>query len=335
MKWYRGKINNTFFSNGMALVVSLGLLLGTLKSHAQTGVDIFQGVNNPAAFSLVPIGSGSIKTDTNVTYSGTLSFNITTQGYYQGGGVALGQPVDLAPYLTNPDAYLTIAVYLPNTQGGGMGFPGGGGYPGSFGPPGGFPGAPGAFPGAPGGFPGFPGYGSGRLNTSTQKAVLRNFRIELVTSNGHKTEALLPLSYASQNNNWYLLSIPVSALPGLSAGDAKIAQIRLFGDAPASFYVGRIAVIVDQSPVSGLSLPEQIVGADQMITYSVAPTAGVRPLRIWWDWGTSPGLTLESEGRTVQHAYYTEGDYTATVVAMDPYTGRILAKSRFSVHVHQ
>lgn len=327
-------------SHGILSVVAglgatMALLTTAVPSRAQSGLDIYNGVMSASAYTLFPIGSGSIKPDTNLAYTGTTSFSIATQGYYQGGGLALKTPVNLAPYLSNPDAYLTFAVYLPNNQNNGI--PGyNGRYPG-YGGPMGYPGFP---PTGPTGFPGFPGYpgypgARGGFNTSTRKAVLQNFRVELVTTNGKKTEALLPLSYASQNNNWYMLSIPVSALPGLSADDAQIAQIRLFGDAPANFNVGRIAVVIDQSPVSGLSLPEQLVGVGQMITYSVYPTAGIRPLKIWWDWDASDGIQLESEGRAVRHAYYVEGDYTATVMAMDPYTGRILAKSTFHVHVHQ
>lgn len=118
-------------------------------------------------------GSGTVESETQLTYSGNASLKISTEGMYQGGNVTLDKPFDLSPYLSDGETYLQFVVSIPgvtvqagrNGFGGGRfgggfqggGFPGAGGFPGGGGP-GGFPGGfqGGGFPGGggPGGFPG-------------------------------------------------------------------------------------------------------------------------------------------------------------------------------------
>ncbi len=344
---------------GLAPAIALVCLMAPGRTPAQnlSGEDIFFGAGAGAGrFSLGGWGSGKIEVDHNQYYTGNESLRVNTQGYYQGAVIGLKYPVNLASYLSNPDAYLEFTVQLPDfthRNGTGFGYPGGGyggrgGFPG--GPGGGFPGGPGGgFPGGPGGgYPGaptggYPGGGFGRPGVGgrqgsqslTQQAPpLKNLRVQLVTTQGKVSEMLLPFKYAVQHNNWQVLSIPVTALKGISSSDATIQQIRVYGDGPGTVLVGKISVAIDSSPLSENTEDEKVVALNAVHSYTIQATAGSRPLEFSWDWDASDGIQQESVGRSVLHAYYKKGDYKVTVTAEDPYTKRILGHITFNVHVH-
>ncbi len=363
-------------NSGLTLAAVIGACLAPTMGRAQSpaGIDIFYGAGVHAGnFKLAGWGSGTIATDTHDSYIGTESLNIKTQGFYQGGSIDLKNPVSLAPYLSNPNAYLQFTIKQPlfaqrsdnggmmgmgggmmggyggyGGRGGKMGGPGGmmggpGGPGGMMGGPGG-PGGPGGMMGGPGG-PGGPGgmmggrggYGRGRgaSNYQTQTATpLTSLRVQIVTTTGASFEELLPLKYAVSHNNWEVVSIPVNAIKGINGDAATIKAIRIFGNGPGSLLIGKISVAVDASPLSDAHMDEQVVAVKQFVRYSVSATAGTRPVKFSWDWDASDGIQEESTGRSVYHAYYLPGDYKVTVTATDPYTGRVLGHITFNVHVH-
>ncbi len=351
--------------SSLAFAAVMGVCLAPATSSAQSpsGIDIFYGAGVHAGlFHLAGWGSGTIAADTHDSYIGSESLNIKTQGYYQGGSIDLKNPVSLAPYLSDPNAYLQFTIKQPlfaqRSGYGGMGgmrggYGGPGGMMGGYGGPGGMmgPGGRGGMPGAPGG-PGGPGgmmgrggpggmfgrrggYGAGAGNYQTRKATpLTSLRVQVVTTSGASYEELLPLKYAVDHNNWQVVSIPVQAIKGMTPQTASVKVIRIFGNGPGSLLIGKISVAVDASPLSDKHMDEQVVATKQFVRYSATATAGTRPVKFSWDWDAADGIQAESSGRTVYHAYYLPGDYKVTVTASDPYTNRVLGHITFNVHVH-
>ncbi len=322
-----------------------------------------------SAFTLSSWGSGKIQADTHSGFdTGTNSLRITTQGYYQGASIGFNTPIDLSAFVTNKNAFLQFVLLLSDQQngraggfgqggfgGGPGGFPGGGSSPGGFGggAPGGFPGggsSPGGFGGgAPGGFPGGAqgGFGGGAPGgfgrggrggligggpAATQRAAaLQNLRLVMVTTGGKELEMLVPLAYAVRaTDEWRRLSIPVAGIPGLTADDGKIKELRIFGDSLATLHLGKLSVVTDTTPLK----VEPLVGVKDIYQYTARASAGVTPLKYSWDWDASDGIQDESQGRTVRHTYFKPGDYTVTVTISDAFNVKPPVTTTFKVHVH-
>ncbi|GIV20435.1 MAG: hypothetical protein KatS3mg023_2186 [Armatimonadota bacterium] len=111
-----------------------------LSASAQQELIIFKG-DKPADTGLVLSGwgSGDIRESGEAVYIGSTSLQVVTQSFYQGGRIALQQPVSLGNFATDPNAYLVFQVRLPRGtgslytggygRGAGMGLPPGMGAP--------------------------------------------------------------------------------------------------------------------------------------------------------------------------------------------------------------
>jgi hypothetical protein len=340
-------LSSLAFTLGAGLVVTGGLYSAARAGgQAQINLTIYRGDNRvTSGITLVNWGSGTIEEESKVALSGSTSLKIVTHGLYQGAGIVFTRPFDLGSYIGTRDAYLQFAILPPpppNSTGGGPGGPGGyPGYPRGFQGSGGPEGSPGGFPGGPpsgyGGYPGASGSGgSGRTGNSVklQKArPMENLRVLLITTNNKTLEALLPLSSASEENQWKLLSIPVSQVPGLKADDAQIKEIRLFGDTPGTFYVGRIGVVIDSTPLSVSAQDEKVAPRNAVYRYSASASGGATPLKVSWDWDASDGIQDESQGRAVNHAFRRTGDFIVTITVSDLYGIKKSASTTFKVHV--
>ncbi len=325
---------------GMMVVVAIGVPCPAAGQNAGVGTSIYRGdTPQVSGITLTSWGSGTVESDTKLVFSGSQSLKITTQGLYQGARIALGTPTDLGPYLSNQYADLQFVIRTPGSgrgQGGFAGFRGG--FPGGFsGGPGGFPGGPGGFPGGPGGFPGGQGgrgpFGQGGQPGQQQQQQLENLRVLLITSGDKALEMRLPLVYARNENQWQVVSIPIKAISGLSTDDAKIKEVRIFGDAQATFWLGQIRVAVDATPIVVQPVVEKVVPRNVIDRYIGTATGGYTALKYTWDFDASDGIQDEGEGRVVTHAYYKSGDYVATLTVSDLYGIKPAAKTTFKVHI--
>lgn len=305
-------------------------VLGTFQvaeaRQAAAAFPIFQGVPaQSTGMTLGSWGSGSITEDQKNVYSGSESLRVVTHGQFQGASMRLSKPVDLGSFVADKNAYLQLALMLPNTGDKNIaGFPGGPGF-----------GTPGS-----GGLPGSKGSpGSGTSAASTKTRGIENIRMVLIHPGGKSTEVALPIANAVPDNNWKLLSIPVAAIPGVSANNAKFSEIRLFGDNAGIMYVGRIGVILDSTPIKLTPPPEMIVEVHKPYRYQASATSGATPLKYSWDWDQTDGIQEESIGRSVVHTYYNlgqkKGDYIATLTVSDVYGIKAPVSSTFKIHVHE
>ena len=330
-----------------AISVGAGLLGGpraALARQTTQALMIYQGATAQASgLKLSSWGSGSVTEDQkNVYNTGVESLRIVTHGQFQGASLRFAKPVDLSSFVANKSAYLQIAFLFPAlAERSGPGGPGAGGFPGSGGPGGGIgrPGGPGGFPGGPpgGGLPGSGGGGVGRPGgpqATTKPKEIENVRMVLGRPGGRGTEITLPLSNSVPDSAWRLLSVPVGSIPGITADNAKFSEIRLFGDNPGIMYVGRIAVVVDITPIKLEPISDMSVEVRKPYRYAGSANAGASPLIYSWDWDSTDGIQEESVGRTVTHTYYKEGDVTGTLTVKDPYGVKAPVSRTFKIHVH-
>ena len=314
-------------------------------------------------------GSGLVQPDPSKIYSGTESLRVTTHGLYQGADMKLAKAIDFAPLAANKYNYLTFAVALTATAGGPGGNPGSsfgssgsGAFAGFGGVPGGGKGfgsgGPSSGSGGPGGGSGFPGSGgssaagaaayggvAGRFRPGGQVQAqenrkLENLRVVLVTTGGKAIEVMAPMLNSADENEWKIIAIPVSAI-SIPEGDTQIAEIRLFGDAPAVFNVGSIGVVEDATPIVVRPLNDKTVQRLAKYQYVASASAGVTPLVYTWDWDAADGIQEEAQGRGPTHIFRKASvdeslrntDYIVTVTVTDYYKIKAPVKTSFKVHV--
>jgi hypothetical protein len=339
-------------SAAAVLAMALGSGAGAQPAQRKTpklpvSMVIYRGDSlQTSGISLANWGSGTVDADTGKVYSGTESIKLVTHGMYQGGMLNLAKPVNLAPFLGNKANYLTVSLYVPpQTTAGADGGYGKGG-----------PGAPGV--GGPGGYPGFGGNsggpygggggaygksgGSGGGQIQTQKnRKLENLRMVLVTTGGKTLEAVLPVANASEEDGWKLLAIPVAMIPNLSADDAAMQSIRLYGDAPSTLNIGSIGIVEDTTRIQLEPINDKTVQRLARYQYLATASAGVTPLVFSWDWDAADGIQDETQGHNVTHIFRKASaddqghttDFTVTVTVSDLYGIKAPVKTSFKVHV--
>lgn len=310
-------------------------------AHSQSAATAIYAGGSPESTGVVlaSSGSGSLTPDTAHVFAGGGSLKLVTHGLFQGGIITLGKPYDLAPLLSNKNAYIQIAFLPPappsTTAGGGSllggkfggGPPGGPGSPNTGGGLGNSAGNP--FGGSTGG-----ATNSGASNARFQKAHnLENLRVVFVTSTGKAIEKKLPVAYANDEAGWKVLSIPVSAISGLSTDDALLKQVRLYGDTSGTVYIGKIGVVTDTTRIMIEPIEEKTVTANQTYRYTVSAHGGASPMAYSWDWDDRDGIQDESQGRSASHMYRKPGDYKVTVTVTDPYGVKAPTTIKFNIHI--
>ncbi|MDE2126735.1 MAG: PKD domain-containing protein [Armatimonadetes bacterium] len=341
-----------------ACVAPAMMLLAANTATAQAPGYLYNGgTAESAGITVSGWGSGKARFDNNVTYSGPNSILITTQGPYQGANITFNKPVNLASYLSRTGTYMEMAVQVYGAQGasgkfgkgGGLfgggagGFPGpggAGGRPGPGGLPGSSGGAGGGLPGSsggagPGGRPGQNGQ-NGQPATTQPAKPITHLRAVFTTTTGKEFGIYFPLAAASTSNDWKLVAVPISAIQGLSADDAQIKSIRIFGDSTGYLYLAQMQLVDDSTPISVDPIADVIaVPRFQQYSYTADGHAGITPLKYSWDFDASNGIQDEIDGKTVNHTYVRPGDYTVTVTVSDIFGVKKPAVTTFKVHVSQ
>jgi hypothetical protein len=266
-----------------------------------------------AGITLRSWGAGSIEDSTETTFVGSRSIKVLTRGVLSGGWVAFNTPVDLRADLNAPDKVMRFTLRFAGTGGGAAGGGAGGPQaPGGLGGPGGAPrGGPGfgggggltgegGGPQAPGGFGG-PGAPAGGAQTTTP--TLRELRLIIETSDGKRTETVLPLqNLRTDESGWQSLSVPLRSIAGLRETNGQIAKIGFFGDTTGIFYIGEIRTLSESSPIQGYIAIQNTFGSvftsrsqeklsiasgDELIFFGVAENVST-PVEYRWSFGTTP-----------------------------------------------
>lgn len=230
---------------------------------------------------------------------------------------------------------------------GGMLGPGGmGGSSGGMLGPGGMGGSsggmlgPGGMGGSSGGRPGQGGRGGssdgemgpggmGGANSASQSLItepkpIKNIRLVVVLSDGKTLDLLMPMEYAqSVREGWKTLSIPFSAIPALKSAEGSITEVRLFGDAVGTIYLGQIRTVVDATPIRVDYLPDRTVAVNDEVTFNGSAEAGSSQLLYQWTVlkageKLSP-LPVDAEGKTFTHKFRKNGDYEVHLTVRDLY----------------
>lgn len=342
-------------TRSLAAVAIFAGIAGTAKAQMPSTAIYPGGSPQSAGVVIVSSGSGTLTADSAHVYAGGGSLKLVTHGLYQGGAIDLKTPFDLGPLASNKNAYVQFAILPPTPPTGagpagtssGKGFKGmmsgGPGGAGSGGPGGAGPGGGGGkqgdgpfggsgMAGGKGGLGG-PGGTAGKVSLFKKAEPLGNLRVVFVTSTGASVEKRIPMTYANDDAGWKVLSVPVSALDGISSSDGKVTEVRVYGDTTGTLYLGKIGVLVDTTRIMIESIESKVVTANQKYRYTATAHGGASALNYSWDWDDRDGIQNESEGRSATHTYRKSGDYNVTITVTDPYGVKEAASTKFQVHV--
>ncbi len=319
------------------------------------------------SISLKSWGSGICSETEEDAFEGTSSIRVTTKNLFQGGILVWEKPVDLAGAFPDKANLLRITYKSLDSavkSGGGVG-PGGPGGPSGAGgkgglgdggesadqdsgqdnspfggegsaqggsPPGG--GRPGQGGGPGAGRPGqggLPGQGGG---TSAATSTLKTMRIIIGTTDGKKSEALVPATTTiAINRGWKQAGVPLQAIKGFDKTNKIIKNISFSGDVSTAFYLGDIRVINDRTPIRAEpTFRTALININNTVTFSASGTGGSSVLKYSWDFDDADGIQSDAEGQNVKYRFRTasndlrnpssmrpNGEFTITLTVSDAY----------------
>jgi hypothetical protein len=304
-----------------------------------------------AGITLRSWGAGSIEDSTETTFVGSRSLKVLTRGMLSGGWLVFNTPVDLRADLNAPDKAIRFTLRFAGASGGAAGGAGGPQAPGGIGGSGAPRGGPGfggegGGPDAPGGFggPGAPAGGGAQTTTPT----LRELRLIIETSDGKRTETMLPLqNLRTDELGWQSLSAPLRSIAGLRETNGQIAKIGFFGDTTGVFYIGEIRTLSEGGALQGYMAIQNTFGSvftsrsqerlsiasgDELIFFGVAEGVSA-PVEYRWSFGDDPSQ-VDGTGQVVRRRFPKRGNYTVHLTIADPQGVRPPATARIQIQVN-
>jgi len=304
-----------------------------------------------AGITLRSWGAGTIEDSAETTFVGSRSIKVLTRGMLSGGWLVFNTPVDLRADLNAPDKAIRFTLRFAGASGGAAGGAGGPQAPGGIGGSGAPRGGPGfggegGGPEAPGGFggPGAPAGGGAQTTTPT----LRELRLIIETSDGKRTETMLPLqNLRTDELGWQSLSAPLRSIAGLRETNGQIAKIGFFGDTTGVFYIGEIRTLSEGGALQGYMAIQNTFGSvftsrsqerlsiasgDELIFFGVAEGVSA-PVEYRWSFGDDPSQ-VDGTGQVVRRRFPKRGNYTVHLTIADPQGVRPPATARIQIQVN-
>jgi len=243
----------------MAILAAVAAMLWALPAWAAGELLLYDGnlATAAAGLELSRFGSGAAESTTAVTYVGPEVIKLSTHGFYAGGVLRFTKSLDLGAYAGQPNAYLEFLVQpyfskqVTQTT---------------------------TTPGAPAGatMPTAPPVqqpvirlGSSRDDDDDQGAVapmqpagpqtttttamergllLEHFRLVMKTDQGYAVLPWWPVVPATKDERgWTRVDFPLAGFRGELGG--RVDSLAIFGDRPDMFYIGRIQVRTDNTPL--------------------------------------------------------------------------------------
>jgi hypothetical protein len=299
----------------MGPIWTLAIATALAGGQGNVSMGIYAGEAAAASgITLASWGGGTIAESTDVSIAGSHALMVRSTSYFQGGTMKLARPAALASYFDNKENLLQFSIYVAQntastgTSGGGGGGTLGGGTGGTLG-----------------------GGGGGNAGTPQTVKQMENFRAVIRTTDGKAAEVYIPLGMpGGSTNKWRRLGVPLNVVSGFGKTNKEVASISFAGDAPATFYIGEVRVVTDQTPIQGsLSNSELNLGQGQEVTLWAVAEGGFSVLQYEWDFNAKDGIQSEAAGQIAIHRFRVAGEWTVTCTIKDvhgikqPWSGTI------------
>jgi len=276
-------------------------------------------------------GSGAIAEADEMVFEGGHSIRVSSRNFFQGGKMNFANAVNVSTQYADKGNLLRFTFNVPSATGApaaGGGRPGGGrgGMVGGGGDDGDSRGSGQAGMGAPGGQ---------AAAASTEKS-LSKIRVVFTTSDGKHGEAYLDVTNALKDEKgWFSVAIPLQSIRGLDKTNKTISSIALSGDAVSTMYMGNVQIVRDTTPVFGEpNVRELNLAYGDEVTFSATGYAGATPVKFQWDFDSTDGVGVDSEGQVVTRKFRREGTFTVTLTIVDVYGLKTPYKTTITVIVN-
>jgi hypothetical protein len=154
-----------------------------------------------------------------------------------------------------------------------------------------------------------------------------------VTSDGKQSSSIASVNDSVKNDQgWTALSIPLVGFGALKNTSGQVTEVLVFGDAPATMYIGDIRTVQDQTPITIDEMPQRTVAVNDIETFIAGAEAGSTPLKYEWTIAkldmngksdVQPGpdgkYPVDAEGRTLKYQFRRSGDYEVILTVSDAY----------------
>ena len=279
----------TFASFVVAVVIT------TSAAGQVTDRSIYSGAKvADLGITIASWGGGTIKESNDVSIAGGNSLLVRTSTFYEGGLIKFSEPIDLDEISKNKENLLQVSIWVVENKtsagGGGRGGAMAGGGGGALSGGGGAVGA---------------GGGLGTGGATGPAAQMENLRIVIMTSDGKLSEAVFPLrTLSGSTGKWRRIGIPLNAIPGFAGTNRQVVAIMTAGDAPASFYLGELRVVTDQTPIQGyLPYTEMNLARGDEVVLSASAQGGYSILEFAWDFDDRDGIQDDAIGQAIFHRF--------------------------------
>ena len=289
----------------LTALLASGGFISALPVDAAAEMTLYRG--EPAASQNLILGgwgSGFAQESQRVSFSGSNSIEIHTDGYYAGGRIDFSPTVDLGDAFAERDTYLVFTVRFPalatDEEFSDFG--------------------PGAFPGRPPGLP--PGAAPGGAGGDVTLPAVGFFRIVMVVNGVSLTAEDQPIDIRRTEGGWTTISIPLAAFKGTrpTGGRAALSRILIFGDRPEpnNFFIGEIRTTIDDAEITLEETPEeQFLNPGDQVQLMATASAGLASVEFVWDFDKTDGLQEEAFGEATVHSWRDPGDYVVTLRVRD------------------
>ena len=276
---------------------------------------------------LVGWGNGRVAEVEDMAYEGTQSIRFSSRNFFQGGILDFSNPVNLSSAFSNKGNLLHFTINVPGATSGGAG--GGGLSRGGLKGGGGGGGTAGAAGLAGGGQEGERGSSGG--GSSASPTEFSKVRVVITTTDGLRSEAYIDLKTVPEmQGGWKSVGIPLQAISGFERTNKTVKSIAISGDAVATYYLGALKILNDNTPVfAEPNVRELNLAFSDEVTFSASGSAGSTPLKFMWDFDSRDGINTDAEGQVVKRRFRKPGEFEVTLTAIDiyglkqPYTTKI------------
>ncbi|MEI6512094.1 MAG: PKD domain-containing protein [bacterium] len=281
------------------------MLLAILIAAAALAVDIdIYGGHDLASNGITATewGSGVVEQSSDVVL-GEKSLKITTKGFYSGVSLTFATPIDVSAAAIDSSNLFVFSLYLIDSSSSGSN-------------------------------PSVNPYSGSASSVKPMKLL----RATIMTDDNKRTEIYVPVVAKKGGAGWSSYGIPLTAFPNFAATSRKIKQLCVFGDIPATFYLGQIRVASDSTSISvdaygNEGLKEiNIANNDVALLWAVGD-AGPSIIKYTWDFDETDGFQEEAEGATIEHSFRKPGTFVVTVKASDRFGTKKEATSKITVKV--
>jgi len=148
----------------------------------------------------------------------------------------------------------------------------------------------------------------------------RNLRVVLTSADGKSLGHMQAIvNKAGDEEGWFTVAVPLAAL-GLNeqTGGFALSRLGVSLDFPDTFWIGRIRVITDESPIYVDPMDEQTVGSGDTLVMKAEAEAGITSLVYSWDFNAADGIQEDAVGQLAEMMYKTAGTFTVTLTVRDP-----------------